>query len=83
MRYIFVHAGPITSMPFSNKIPDTLRSSLLQAVDEKNVLTIDKPACEILNLSPLVDLKNDHTPGIYSLFLILFVCFFCFVFPRY
>ena len=61
----FLHAGRITSKPLAKNVPDTI----LQAVDEKSVLIIDRTACDILNLSPLIDIqKNDNTQGTDALF---------------
>ncbi|KAM7443565.1 Fanconi anemia group J protein [Porites harrisoni] len=53
-------AGSFSSKPTLNEIPDRLRCFL----DDKNVLVIDTAAsCQALNLSPLVDLQKDLSPG--------------------
>lgn len=52
-------AGSFSSKPTLNEIPDRLRCSL----DDKNVLVIDTASCQALNLSPLVDLQKDLSPG--------------------
>ena len=54
-----VFTGSFSSKPTLNEIPDRLRCFL----DDKNVLVIDTASCQALNLSPLVDLQKDHSPG--------------------
>ncbi|KAJ7387231.1 hypothetical protein OS493_004205 [Desmophyllum pertusum] len=55
--------GPFASKSFTKHIPDALKSSLLQTMDEKNVLIMEREACGNLNLNSLIDAKNDHSSG--------------------
>ena len=87
LRFILIFTGSFSSKPTLNEIPDRLRCSL----DDKNVLVIDTASCQALNLSPLVDLQKDLSPGmmysfshfipfqsmVYCIVLLLCCCYYC------